>query len=286
MSIRLLVACTFLMVLTGGAALFAGCAEEGSRGAANTPPGTVTPSTTASSPATASAPTPTTAPSTSRYDPETAGPASRTPTPVAVLTSAQDNEGEPAADPNGHRDFRDPHALGTPPTTPQAAAPGAGAVTSPARSVSQAPPPTEAASPTATPPVGAGGSPAASRRSDAAGGSFLTSAEGDNAGSEGVASDLEPDDGPVYSWHDGDRMLTVRLQSSLIAERQAGASRVRSEVVPRADKRAGTVADPVFRSPSGAWMTLPGGSCCFWTRSGTRPGSTGSSPTTASRMGG
>ena len=72
-------------------------------------------------------------------------------------------------------------------------------------------------------------------------------------------SDLEPDDGPVYAWHDGDRTLTVRLQSSLIAERKAGASRVRSEIVRRDEKRAGTVADPVFRSPSGALMTLPGG---------------------------
>ncbi len=54
-------------------------------------------------------------------------------------------------------------------------------------------------------------------------------------------------------------MLTVRLQGSLVAEREAGVSGARSEIVARDEKRAGTVADPVFRSASGSLMTLPGG---------------------------
>ena len=83
--------------------------------------------------------------------------------------------------------------------------------------------------------------------------------EEDSVGRAEAVSSLDPDDGPVYSWHDGDRMLTVRLQGSLVAEREAGVSGARSEIVPRDEKRAGTVADPVFRSPSGALMTLPGG---------------------------
>ena len=83
--------------------------------------------------------------------------------------------------------------------------------------------------------------------------------EEDDVGPGGAASDLEPDDGPVYSWHDGDRVLTVQLQRSLVAERPAGGSAARSEIVRRDEKRASTVADPVFRSPSGALMTLPGG---------------------------
>ena len=51
----------------------------------------------------------------------------------------------------------------------------------------------------------------------------------------------------------------MQLQGSLVAERQAGVSGARSEIVRRDEKRADTVAGPVFRSASGALMTLPGG---------------------------
>ena len=72
-------------------------------------------------------------------------------------------------------------------------------------------------------------------------------------------SDFELDDGPVYAWHDGDRTLTARLQGSLVAEQQDGAGGAHSEIVPRSEESPDAESYPVFRSQSGALMTLPGG---------------------------
>ena len=121
--------------------------------------------------------------------------------------------------------------------------------------------PTAAQAPGATPPPTEPPtrSPSASRRSDVAGGSFHASAEEDDVGRGAAVSDFELDDGPVYAWHDGDRTLTARLQGSLVAEQQDGAGGAHSEIVPRSEESPGAESYPVFRSQSGALMTLPGG---------------------------
>ena len=77
-------------------------------------------------------------------------------------------------------------------------------------------------------------------------------------GAGGAASSFEQGAGPEYTWQDGDDTRTVRLQSSLTVTHGSrdddGAS-----VVPRSAQGAGADSRPVFRSQSGALMTLPGG---------------------------
>ena len=68
-----------------------------------------------------------------------------------------------------------------------------------------------------------------------------------------------------YTWQDGDRTITVILDTELavgedgpgpkgVYEGSADGAIVRAEDIPRGSK-----SDPVFRSQSGALMTLPGG---------------------------
>ena len=69
-----------------------------------------------------------------------------------------------------------------------------------------------------------------------------------------------------YTWEDGDRTLTVTLQTDLAIEEPIGeaikdalAATPRGNVVRSADSRGRSTGLPVFTSPSGDLMTLPGG---------------------------
>ena len=73
-----------------------------------------------------------------------------------------------------------------------------------------------------------------------------------------------------YTWEDGDRTLTVTLQTDLAIEERTGeelrdalkdalAATPRGNVVRSADSRGRSTGLPVFTSPSGDLMTLPGG---------------------------
>ena len=67
--------------------------------------------------------------------------------------------------------------------------------------------------------------------------------------------------GAVYTWDDGDRTLQARLQVDLTVTKDGGISSretiVRSDIGSDTAQKSGGF--PVFRSPSGALMTLPGG---------------------------
>ena len=69
-----------------------------------------------------------------------------------------------------------------------------------------------------------------------------------------------------YTWEDGDRTLTVTLQTDLVIEERTGgaltdalAATPRGNVVRSANSRGRSTGLPVFRSPSDGLMTLPGG---------------------------
>ena len=69
-----------------------------------------------------------------------------------------------------------------------------------------------------------------------------------------------------YTWEDGDRTLTVTLQTDLAIEERTGgaltdalAATPRGNVVRSANSRGRSTGLPVFRSPSDSLMTLPGG---------------------------
>ena len=76
-----------------------------------------------------------------------------------------------------------------------------------------------------------------------------------------------PVQGVPYTWQDGDRTMTVQLQADLIVEKGAGglprdvvpANEDGTNVVRSADGQSKSDTLPVFRSESGALMTLPGG---------------------------
>ncbi len=76
-----------------------------------------------------------------------------------------------------------------------------------------------------------------------------------------------PVQGDPYTWHDGDRAMTVKLQTDLVVEEDSGglprdvvsASEGGTNVVTSADGQSKSDTLPVFRSESGALMTLPGG---------------------------
>ncbi len=77
-------------------------------------------------------------------------------------------------------------------------------------------------------------------------------------------SDLQPlpsTQGVVYTWEDGDRTLQARLQVALTVTKDGGIGS--RETIVRSDAGSTTAqksaGQPVFRSPSGALMTLPGG---------------------------
>ncbi len=75
-----------------------------------------------------------------------------------------------------------------------------------------------------------------------------------------------PPQGRIYTWKDGDRTRRAYLQSDLVVSRKDAALSGRDEGArPQAGKivrvagASETEGEPVFRSSSGALMTLPGG---------------------------
>ncbi len=73
--------------------------------------------------------------------------------------------------------------------------------------------------------------------------------------------------GDPYTWQDGDRTMTVKLQTDLVVEKDSrglprdvvSANEDGTNVVKSADAQSKSDTLPVFRSESGALMTLPGG---------------------------
>ena len=84
---------------------------------------------------------------------------------------------------------------------------------------------------------------------------------------KGVPDAAGPVEGDPYTWQDGDRAMTVKLQTDLVVEKDSGglprdvvsASEGGANVVRSADGQSKSDTLPVFRSESGALMTLPGG---------------------------
>ena len=76
-----------------------------------------------------------------------------------------------------------------------------------------------------------------------------------------------PVEGDPYTWQDGDRAMTMKLQTDLVVEKGSGglprdvvsASEGGTNVVRSADGQSKSDTLPVFRSESGGLMTLPGG---------------------------
>ena len=193
----------------------------------------------------------------------------------AMVAVSGCSSSEPASGPQPGTQSRSAGAT-APPIPPQPTATAAAAEPEAAIAESTSPDPAPATSPTSPPP-----SPATAARSprvelpeaqrDESGGStFLVAGRGGarppgaglteeaTTGAGGAASSFEQGTGPEYTWQDGDDTRTVRLQSSLTVtpgSRDDG----RASVVPRSEQGAGAESLPVFRSGSGALMTLPGG---------------------------
>ncbi len=87
------------------------------------------------------------------------------------------------------------------------------------------------------------------------------------------AEPVQPSPGPLYTWHDGDRVLQVRLDPNLTVQSD-GDGITRDDIVTRSDRTAAhgrsavrsdgteqrsTESEPVFWSESGQMMALPGG---------------------------
>ena len=76
-----------------------------------------------------------------------------------------------------------------------------------------------------------------------------------------------PVQGDPHTWQDGDRAMTVKLQTDLVVEKDSGglprdavpADEGGTNVVRSADGQSKSDTLPVFRSESGGLMTLPGG---------------------------
>ena len=76
-----------------------------------------------------------------------------------------------------------------------------------------------------------------------------------------------PVEGDPYTWQDGDRTMTVKLQTDLVVEKDSGglprdvvsAEEGGTNVVRSAAGQSESETLPVFRSESGGLMTLPGG---------------------------
>ncbi len=75
-----------------------------------------------------------------------------------------------------------------------------------------------------------------------------------------------PPQGRIYTWKDGDRARRAFLQSDLVVVQQGAIAssspslaKTGKGVVVRATDATEVQGQPVFRSPSGALMTLPGG---------------------------
>lgn len=81
-----------------------------------------------------------------------------------------------------------------------------------------------------------------------------------------IARSADPPAGPVYTWADGDRTRRVWLQEDLVLRKDGVAApegarlgRAGAGDVFRVASAASAGGQPVFRSASGALMTLPGG---------------------------
>ena len=182
----------------------------------------------------------------------------------AMVAMSGCSSSEPATRPQFGTQSRSADATATPiPPQPTATAAAVEGEAATAESTSPAPAPATAASsprvelPEAQPDesggsavlvVGRGGA----RRSVAG----LT--EEATTGAGGTASSFGQGAGPEYSWQDGDDTRTVRLQTSLTVT-PGRADGGRASDVPRSEQGPGAESLPVFRSESGALMTLPGG---------------------------
>ena len=108
----------------------------------------------------------------------------------------------------------------------------------------------------------------------------------------GGTSGKDSDQGQVYTWEDGDRTMRAVLQEDLVVQDQSAITSdddvvagMGKDSIVRKQYKEGGDAGPVFKSESGGGlMTLPGGVMLLWTRSGTRPRWTSSSPGTIFRQ--
>ena len=90
---------------------------------------------------------------------------------------------------------------------------------------------------------------------------------GSDKGSTKESSGGDPVQGQTYAWEDGDRTLTVYLQTDLVVEQGSdglprdaiAADEGGANVVRSSDTQSRGDTLPVFRSESGELMTLPGG---------------------------
>ena len=94
----------------------------------------------------------------------------------------------------------------------------------------------------------------------------ITVADPDSPKKDGPGA-TGPVQGDPYTWQDGDRTMTVKLQTDLVVEKDSrglprdvvSANEDGTNVVKSADAQSKSDTLPVFRSDSGALMTLPGG---------------------------
>ena len=90
---------------------------------------------------------------------------------------------------------------------------------------------------------------------------------GPDSPQKGGSGATGPVEGEAYTWQDGDRTMTVKLQTDLVVEKESGglpldvvsANEGGTNVVRGADGQSKSDTLPVFRSESGGLMTLPGG---------------------------
>ena len=95
----------------------------------------------------------------------------------------------------------------------------------------------------------------------------IVDAQAKSTPTQGQGSSSNAEEDTEYAWKDGDRTLTVTLQPDLVVDEddsdtsKSGASVGASggAVVKSADGQGQKSGQPVFKSQSGALMTLPGG---------------------------
>ena len=153
-------------------------------------------------------------------------------------------------------DFTDPLARPRTPAAQPLEAPAAAAYQAPATAAYQAPATAAPASVAKAGAVSPATSPSGVDRQQRVGGAAQQTTRGTQT---------------EYTWEDGDRTLTVTLQTDLTIEertpseavrdalKDALATTPRGNVVRSADSRGRSTGLPVFNSPSGDLMTLPGG---------------------------
>ena len=123
-------------------------------------------------------------------------------------------------------------------------------------------PPSSAAVAPATQPTSQGQAPAPVQSNVAPQGQTTSSNQQSEVQTKGTGDSSKQSE---YTWQDGDRTMTVMLETDLaVGEEVPGAKSVygdapESGIVRAEDVPRGSKSDPVFRSQSGALMTLPGG---------------------------